>query len=220
MNNYRVIGIDLAKSKFHYAAVNEQNEVVAKAAIYRHDFFSRLSSLFAPNSRFAFEACGGSHYVAQQLQAQGHKVEILKPKDVKPHAKTRQKNDINDAIAICKAALDPELMRVRPKSKEEQETTYLHKARQNIIQQRIQRSNSLMTSLLEFGYLVDCGKSKFATKCKLYIDDALEKKFITNAIYAQMHLDCTEIEQLLGREKSLDKEIVQRNKQSKNAQLS
>lgn len=219
MNNYRVIGIDLAKSKFHYAAINDENKVVAKAAIHRHDFFSKLSSLFAPNSRFAFEACGGSHYVAQKLQELGHKVEILKPKDVKPHAKTRQKNDINDAIAICKAALDPELMRVRPKTKEEQEITYLHKARQNIIQQRIQRSNSLMTSLLEFGYLVDCGKSKFATNCKSYIGNALEKKSITNSIYNQMILDCVEIEALLKREKNLDKEIVQRNKQSINAQL-
>lgn len=219
MNNYRVIGIDLAKKKFHYAAINDQNKVVAKAAIHRDDFFSKLQSLFAPNSTFAFEACGGSHYVAQKLQEHGHKVEMLKPKDVKPHAKTRQKNDINDSIAICKAALDPDLMRVRPKSKEEQEITYLHKARQNIIQQRIQRSNSLMTSLLEFGYLVDCGKSKFAKQCKEHIDSALEQKLITQVVYNEMILECMEIEQLYKREYALDKKIVELNKQSKKAQL-
>lgn len=46
-----------------------------------------------------------------------------------------QKNDINDALAICKAALDPNLKHVQLKHKSEQEVSYLHKSRQNVIQQ-------------------------------------------------------------------------------------
>src|SRR5690606_931733 len=113
------------------------------------------------------------HYVAQRLVASGHRVILLKPKDVKPYAKSRQKNDTNDAVAICKAALDPNLMHVRPKSVVQQEVAYLHKSRQKAIIERIQKSNSLMTSLQEFGYVVTCGKSAFAKQCQKIITHAL-----------------------------------------------
>lgn len=219
MNNYSVIGLDLAKKKFHYAGMNTKKEVILKESAYRDDFFSKLTKKFKPGSTFAFEACGGSNYVAQQLEKQGYEIIMLKPKDVKPYAKSKQKNDINDSIAICKAALDPELMRVHPKSKYEQEISYLHKSRQNTIQQRIQRSNALMTSLFEFGYIVDCGKSKFAKACKIILEVAFEQKYINKRVYDQMLLDCNEIEQLLVREKNLDKDIIEQNKKSKKAQL-
>lgn len=219
MKNYKIIGIDLAKRKFHYAALDGENRVVFKAAISRDDFFSQTSELFMPQSTFAFEACGGAHYTAQRLQALGHSVILLKPKDVKPYAKTRQKNDINDSIAICKAAIDPDLMHVRPKTKAEQEIAYLHKARQNAIQQRIQRSNSLMTSLMEFGYLVDCGKAKFAKECDAHLERAFEEGYVSPAVRTQMALDCEEIRLLLNREKTLDQEIARKNKESPMAQI-
>lgn len=219
MSNYKVIGIDLAKTKFHIAAINNQQEVVLKKAISRNDFFEQTASLFEANQTFAFEGCGGCHYTAQRLEQMGHKVILLKPKDVKPYAKSRQKNDINDAIAICKAALDPELMRVQLKSVEQQEVSYLHKARQNLIQQRIQRNNSLITSLQEFGYIAKCGKSKFAKECKDYVTVAKEEGFLTDTVYDQMLLDCEEIGQLIGREKNLGKAISEKNKASREAQI-
>lgn len=33
MDNYTVIGIDLAKTKFHIAAINEENKVVMKRSM-------------------------------------------------------------------------------------------------------------------------------------------------------------------------------------------
>jgi transposase len=219
MSNYRIIGIDLAKAKFHLAAINAKREIVLKKTITRNDFFEQAASLFGNNQTFAFEACGGCHYTAQRLQQMGHEVILLKPKDVKPYAKSRQKNDINDAIAICKAALDSELMHVQPKSIEQQEVSYLHKSRQNLIQQRIQRNNSLMTSLQEFGYIAKCGKSKFAKECKDHITIAKEEGFLTDAVCNQMLLDCEEIGQLISREKNLDKAISQKNKASREAQI-
>jgi len=219
MTDYKVIGIDLAKTKLHLVGMNDAQEIVMKKSIRTKDFFDQLPLLFAPNQTFAFEACGGCHYTAQRLQELEHQVILLKPKDVKPYAKSRQKNDINDAITICKASLDPLIMPVKPKSKQQQEISYLHKARQNIIQQRIQRSNSILTSLQEFGYSVQCGKASFAKNCKNYVEAALEQGFITNTIYDQMLMDCEEICSLLSREKGLDKEICLKNKQSQQAQL-
>lgn len=219
MSDYKIIGVDLAKRKFHFAAINNEHKVVLKKAMNRKNFFENVPIMFPEPEVFTFEACGGAHYTAQRLEAQGHKVILLKAKDVKPYGKIRQKNDINDSIAICKAACDPDLMRVRAKTVEEQEIAYLHKSRQNAIQQRIQRSNSLITSLFEFGYLVTCGKSKFAKSCRDFVNLALEEDFINKAIADQMFLDCEEIEQLLTREKSLDKEISNKNKNSEKAKI-
>jgi transposase len=110
-------------------------------------------------------------------------------------------------------------MPVKYKTKEQQEVAYLHKARQNTIQQRIQRSNSLITSLFEFGFLVECGKTQFAKDCKEFVKDAFDEGFITNTIFDQMEIDCEEIKNLIDREKKLDKLIVAKNKKSDKAIL-
>lgn len=219
MKEYTIIGIDLAKTKFHLAALNAENKVVMKQSISRKDFIEKLGVMFAPKQIFAFEACGGAHNIGQILIAAGHKVIALKPKDVKAYAKSRQKNDINDAIAICKAAQDPDLKHVQLKTKEEQAVAYLHKSRQNVIQQRIQRSNSIMTSLQEFGFVVTCGKAKFAKECEDYVAKACEEGFVTTEVMKEMIEDCEEIKQLIKREKTLDNLIVAKNKVSEKAQL-
>lgn len=219
MKDYKIIGVDLAKKNFHIAGINFEGKVMLKKAISREDFFEDFAPRLESKQTFAFEACSGCHYTAQRLEEMGHEVIILKTKDVKPYAKSRQKNDINDSVAICKAACDPELMRVRPKTKKQQEVSYFHKSRQNTIQQRIQRNNSLMTSLQEFGYIAACGKSQFAKSCKEYIKSALDCGKITSSVYQEMLKDCHEIGELLAREKSLDKAIIQSNKQSESAQL-
>jgi len=218
MIKYKTIGIDLAKRKFHIAAIDQDGKLVFKKAVHRDVFLEETVPLFPVPSHFAMEACGGCHYVAQRLKAAGHRVTLLKPKDVKPYAKSRQKNDLNDALAICKAASDPELKPVQAKTIQQQENAYLHKSRQNAIRQRIQRSNSLMTSLLEFGYLVECGKARFAQTYQSFLDEALEEAKISQAVYDQMQQDGTEITQLLAREKALEKEIIRQNKASQEAQ--
>ena len=91
MSNYKVIGVDLAKKKIHFVAMDEENKVVLKKAMNRKDFFENVPKMFSRSEVLAFEACGGSHYTAQTLESMGHKVIMLKPKDVKPYAKIRQK---------------------------------------------------------------------------------------------------------------------------------
>ncbi|HJK87114.1 MAG TPA: IS110 family transposase [Candidatus Megaira endosymbiont of Nemacystus decipiens] len=219
MEDYTIIGIDLAKTKFHIAALNQENKVVMKKAIRRDDFISRLGELFSSKQTFAFEACGGAHNIGQILTKAGHNVIILKPKDVKAYAKSRQKNDINDAISICKAALDPDLKRVHLKSEEEQTVSYIHKSRQNVIQQRIQISNSIMTSLHEFGFVVVCGKAKFAKECKEHVMQAYEDGHIDCDVKREMLKDCDAIARFMNREKELDQMILARNKKSEKACL-
>lgn len=219
MIHYKIIGIDLAKTKLHIVALDSDHRVVMKKAITRKNFIEEVNSLFLQGQVFAFEACGGSNYIGQLLTAAGHKVIALKAKDVKAYAKSMQKNDMNDALAICKAALDPNLKHVQLKTKEMQEVYYLHKTRQNVIQQRIQRSNSIMTSLMEFGFVVNCGKSAFAKLCNSYVKEAYEAGFICRDVCKEMLKDCKEISDLLTREKHLDKAIIARNNKSAQAKL-
>lgn len=91
MNEYTIIGIDLAKTKFHVAALDKENKVVMKRSINRKDFIEKLGIMFAPSQIFTFEACAGCHNICQILTEAGHKVIALEPKDVKAYAKSRQK---------------------------------------------------------------------------------------------------------------------------------
>jgi transposase len=97
--------------------------------------------------------------------------------------------------------------------------SYLHKSRQNAIRQRIQRSNSLISSLYEFGYVVGCGKSQFVRSCEMYVQEAFEKGYIDNDLREDMLRDCLEIRGLLLREKELERAIIVRNKNNPVAQI-
>ena len=49
------------------------------------------------------EACGTPHHWTRLFQELGHKVKVIPAQHVKPFV-TNQKNDANDALAICEAA--------------------------------------------------------------------------------------------------------------------
>ena len=67
------------------------------AATRWHDLFVNL-----PPWLIGMVACGSAHYWARKLQSFGHTVKLMAPQFVKPYVKTN-KNDADDAEAICKA---------------------------------------------------------------------------------------------------------------------
>jgi transposase len=60
-------------------------------------FFEKL-----PPCLVGIEACASSHHWSGELQVVGHSARLVPPAYVKPYVK-RQKNDMADAEAICKA---------------------------------------------------------------------------------------------------------------------
>jgi transposase len=219
MKHYKIISIDLAKNKFHLAALNSDNKLCLKKAVRREDLLAYIIKTFPQDSTLAMEACGSCHFWGNTLVAAGFKVILLKTQDVKPYAKSRQKNDANDALAICKAALDPELKHVHLKSIAQQAIAYLHKARNNIIQQRIQRSNSILSSLLEFGVVIKCPKAAFAKQADIHVRQTFQNPCVPENVCEQMMMDAVEIKNLLQREALLDKQISQGNAQSDIAKI-
>jgi transposase len=75
------------------------------------------------------EACASAFHWARQFERQGRRVRIISPQFVKPFIRAN-KNDGNDAAAICEAIQRPNMRFVPLKSIEQQDVPSLHRARQ------------------------------------------------------------------------------------------
>lgn len=94
------IGIDLGKSTFHLAGLNDRGEVVVRKQ------FSRTQLVrFTANRKahlIGMEAGGGSHFLGRALREQGHEVRLIPAQYVKLYVKTNKSAYI-DAEAIAEA---------------------------------------------------------------------------------------------------------------------
>ena len=108
------IGIDLAKNVFQLHGVDNQGKVVLKKRLSRDKWLSVFCESVEPGSEVGMEACGGAHHWARQLQARGFVVKVIAPQFVTPYVKSN-KNDANDAEAICEAMSRPNMRFVKPK---------------------------------------------------------------------------------------------------------
>ena len=94
------VGIDLAKNVFQVHGVDRRGRPVVKKCLKRKQmlaFFAQLTPCLV-----GMEACGGAHYWARELQAQGHTVRLMAPQFVKPYVKAN-KTDAADAEATCRS---------------------------------------------------------------------------------------------------------------------
>ena len=110
------IGLDLAKYVFEVHGVDGQGNVVIRKTLRR----GSVSTFFAnlPPCLVGMEASNGAHYWARVLTELGHKVRLISPQFVAPYVKSN-KNDRNDAEAICEAVGRPTMRFVPPKSPEQ-----------------------------------------------------------------------------------------------------
>ena len=148
------VGLDLAKNVFQVHAIDEAGEVIVRRALRRHQvmpFFERLEPCL-----IGMEACGTSHFWAQQIAALGHAVKLMPPAYVKPYVK-RGKTDAGDAAAICEAVRRPTMRFVAMKSPEQQSMLALHRSRDLLIRQRTQLVNMIRGQLAEFGIVLAKG---------------------------------------------------------------
>ena len=102
------IGIDLAKNVFQLQGVDDQGKVILKKRLTRDKWLSVFCESVEPGCEVGMEACGGAHHWARQLQARGFVVKVIAPQFVTPYVKSN-KNDANDAEAICEAMSRPHM---------------------------------------------------------------------------------------------------------------
>lgn len=182
------IGLDLAKTIFHLACLNEHDQLVNKKRLHRAQvlpYFARLEPC-----RIGMEACASAHYWARELIKLGHDVKLIPAQHVKPLVQGN-KNDYNDALAIAEALSRPNLHFVAVKSPEQQDLQSLHRVRQRCIQARTALSNQLRGLLGEYG--ISFGKGLAQLRRQLpQIMDEMEKEFsgsfmrLLNQCYQQL----------------------------------
>ena len=100
------LAIDIAKNVFQLHGVNRAGRVVLKRRVMRDQLFSTIAQV--ERCTIVLEACTGAFYWQRKFEALGHEVKIISPQYVKPFVR-RQKNDGNDAEAICTAARQPHI---------------------------------------------------------------------------------------------------------------
>lgn len=157
MDNLSVVGVDLAKSIFHFCGVTKRGRILFRKREYRSDVLSFVAKL--PKCIIAMESCGGSSYWAREFEALGHKVKLIAPQFVKPFVKSN-KNDHADAEAICEAALRPTMRFVSPKTVEKQDIQSMHRVRERLVRNRTALSNEIRGLLLEYGVTIPQGISQ------------------------------------------------------------
>jgi transposase len=156
MSKISVIGLDLAKNVFQLHGVNDAGQVFVRKKLHRKDvlrFFAKAEPCLV-----GMEACGGAHYWAREIGQFGHDVRMMAPAFVKPYLKSN-KNDANDAEAVCEAVQRPSMRFVTPKSPEQQAVLHLHHARRLLVRQRVALGNHMRGVLLEYGICLPTGNS-------------------------------------------------------------
>ncbi|NBU89571.1 MAG: IS110 family transposase [Betaproteobacteria bacterium] len=163
------IGIDIAKNVFQLHGVDEGGAPVLRRQLRRAqlvEFFAKLAPCLV-----GMEACGGSHFWARKLRALGHEVRLIAPQLVKPYVRG-QKNDANDARAICEALQRPDMRFVAVKSVQQQALCHLHTSRSRLMKQRIAQTNSIRAVLAEHGLVLPQGMKALRQGVPELLDDA------------------------------------------------
>jgi transposase len=154
MTHITRIGIDLAKQVFQLHGVDERGHTVLRRRVSRaqlRPFVAQLRPCL-----IGVEACGSAHYWARELRALGHDVRLIAPQFVAPY-RTKDKNDGNDAEAICEAVGRPHMRFVPVKDIGQQAVLTVHRARQLLIAERTALVNQSRGLLAEFGLIVPTG---------------------------------------------------------------
>ena len=145
------LGIDLAKTVFHMHGEDARGKVVIRKRLSRKTLTALVANL--PPCLIGMEACGGAHYWAREFRQLGHEVKLMPPQYVKPYVKTN-KNDRNDAEAICEAVRRPNMRFVGIKAVGQQDIQALHRIRSGFLQARTRVVNQARGLLAEYGIVV------------------------------------------------------------------
>jgi transposase len=100
------VGVDLAKTVFQIHGVDARGNAVLRKQVKRTEMLSFFVNL--PPCLIGMEACASAHHWARKLIELGHEVKLMAPQFVKPYVKSN-KNDRNDAEAICEAVARPNM---------------------------------------------------------------------------------------------------------------
>ena len=134
MNMIKVVGIDIAKSVFQVCVWVVDGSVAWNRKISRQKLLHTMHQ-FPPQTLTAMEVCSTSHFWGRTLISMGYDVRLIPTQHVKAFAR-HQKNDANDALAICETACRPGIHFVSVKTTEQQDIKALRSAHMTLAASR------------------------------------------------------------------------------------
>jgi len=162
------IGIDLAKYVIQVHGIDANGKVLLKKMVKRSELIKTIMNI--EPCVIGMEACGGAHYWARRFSEFGHEVKLMAAQFVAPYRKN-QKNDANDAEAICEALTRPSMRFVPKKSVDQQVVLSLHRTRALLVGQRTAIVNHMRGLLLEFGIAISRGIQKARNQLPGILED-------------------------------------------------
>lgn len=197
-----LIGIDLAKNILQVCGVNQGCKVVFNRQIKREKLFEFLCQ--HPDAVIAMEACSGSNYWGRELELRGYTVKLIPPQHVKPFVKGN-KNDRNDAFAICEATNRPRMQFVSPRSLAQTDAMLVHKIIDRLIRERNALINQTRGLMNEYGIIVPKGREKLRSELPFILEDA--ENGLTDIARRFLQLQLREWQSLDQSIAELEKEI-------------
>ncbi len=167
--NVTMIGLDIAKSVFHLVGAEASGKQVLKKRLRRKkvlEYFANLTPCV-----IGIEACGGAQYWARELRGLGHEGRLINPKYVKRFLRGN-KNDYNDAAALCEAVAHPETRLVPVKTPQQQDVQALHRVRRGVQDERKRCVNRARGLLGEYGIVMPKGIGAFRRRVPELLEDA------------------------------------------------
>ncbi len=165
------VGVDLAKNVFQLHGADHKGNTVWKRQLSRSKWIKVLCASVEPGTEIGVEACTGAHHWARLLIQRGYVVTIIPPQFVKPFLKSN-KNDANDAQAICEAMGRPNMHPVRVKTVEQQDIQAIHRVREEIKSHRVAKANQIRGLVSEYGLVAPQQLSSLRRAIPDWLEDA------------------------------------------------
>jgi len=199
------VGIDLAKNVYQLHGVDRSGKAVWRRRLRRHQWVSVLRETAEPGCVIGMEACTGAHHWARELQSHGYTVKLIPPQFVKPYVKSN-KNDANDAEAICEAMSRPHMRFVTVKSIEQQDIQATHRIRAELKDHRNAKANQIRGLVAEYGLVAPQTLLALRRAIPDWLEDA--QNGLTDYFRSLLHGLWDDLLTLEDRIKELDKEIT------------
>ncbi len=204
--NLSRVGVDLAKNVFQLHGVDRHEKVVWKRRLSRTKWLQVLLEQVEPGCEIGMEACAGAHHWARELESRGYIVKLIPPQFVKPYVKSN-KNDANDAEAICEAMSRPVMRFVTVKSVAQQDIQATHRIRSELMSQRTAKANQIRGLVAEYGLVAP--RTLYALRAAIpdWLEDA--DNDLTDHFRSLLHGLWLDLVALDDRLRELDRAIEQ-----------
>jgi transposase len=169
--NIASVGIDIGKTTFHLAAIDQHGSIVLRRKFSRKALLAYTAKL--ATSLIGMEACGGAHCLARVMRDQGHQVRLIPGQFVKGY-RPSNKNDYLDAEAIAEAVTRKKLRFVPIKTEDQLDVQGLHRVRERLVHNRTEVINQIRGFLLERGITFNRGPLSLRKGMPDLLEDAAQ----------------------------------------------